>query len=138
MAWGYGRSGYGPSRTRAILGQPDAEERIGKVVEETRNNGAAAGWEALLHTHQIKGLGMSFGTKLLYYAGYGSGYRPRPLILDELVRASLQKVKAGTVPATGLVREADYLRYLQLAEDWAADPAWRQQPHVVEYGLFSM
>ncbi len=138
MVWGYGRTGYGPSRTSAVLSQPDAEEKIGKVVEETRNNGAAAGWEALLQTHQIKGLGMSFGTKLLYFAGYESGHTPRPLILDQVVRASLQEVRPGTVPATGMVREADYIRYLQLAEDWAADPAWRQQPDVVEYGLFSM
>jgi predicted house-cleaning noncanonical NTP pyrophosphatase (MazG superfamily) len=138
MAWGYGRTGYGPSRTSAILDQAGAEEKIGAIVDETRNNGAAAGWNALLDTHHINGLGMSFGTKLLYFAGYGSEHSPRPLILDELVRASLQKVKPRTVPAKGLVSEDDYLRYLQLAEDWAEDPAWKQQPDVVEYGLFTM
>jgi predicted house-cleaning noncanonical NTP pyrophosphatase (MazG superfamily) len=150
MAWGYGRTGYGPSRTSAILDQPGAKKKIGAIVDATRNNGAAAGWNAVLDTQHINGLGISFGTKLLYFAGYGSEREnsagegseakksPRPLILDELVRASLQEVKPGTVPAKGLVRKADYLRYLQLAEDWAADPAWKQQPDVVEYGLFAM
>jgi hypothetical protein len=36
----------------------------------------------------------------------------------------------------GLVREADYLRYLKLK--WASDPTWQQTPEVVEYGLFKI
>jgi predicted house-cleaning noncanonical NTP pyrophosphatase (MazG superfamily) len=136
MAWGYGRTGYGPSRTRAILDQAGAKKKIGLIVSETRTHGAAAGWDALVDTHHIKGFGMSFGTKLLYFAGYGSEHFPRPLILDELVRASLQKVARGTVPPKGNVSTADYVGYLELAEKWALDPAWKQRSDVVEYGLF--
>lgn len=136
MAWGYGRTGYGPSRTSAILNQADAKEKLRKIVDHTRTRGAAAGWNALLDTHHISGFGMSFGTKLLYFAGYTSEHFPRPLTLDERVRASLQEVAPGTVPAKGKVRKADYVRYLELAELWAADPAWQQQSDVVEYGLF--
>jgi predicted house-cleaning noncanonical NTP pyrophosphatase (MazG superfamily) len=136
MAWGYGRTGYGPSRTSAILNQADAEEELRKIVDHTRTRGAAAGWSALLDTHHISGFGMSFGTKLLYFAGYRSGHSPRPLILDELVRASLQKIARGTVPARGLVSRDSYLAYLKLAEKWALDPAWKQRSDVVEYGLF--
>jgi predicted house-cleaning noncanonical NTP pyrophosphatase (MazG superfamily) len=138
MAWGYGPNGYGPTRTKAVLDQDGAEEKLAAIVEATRSDGAAAGWHALLVTHKIKGLNMSFGTKLLYFAGYTTEQRPRPLILDERVRASLQKVAPGAVPAKGWVREADYLRFLDLAELWASEPTWEQAPDVVEYGLFAM
>ena len=138
MAWGYGPKGYGPHRTRAVLDADGAEEKIGAIVEATQTEGAAAGWHALLTTHKIKGLNMSFGTKLLYFAGYTTEHRPRPLILDKRVRASLQKVAPGTVPAKGWVRQTDYLRYLDLAEEWASDPTWQQAPDVVEFGLFTM
>ena len=45
---------------------------------------------------------------------------------------------SGTVPQKGLVRQADYLRYLNLAEQWASDPSWAQAPEVVEFGLFDL
>ena len=138
MAWGYRPKDYGPSRTQAVLAQDGAEEKIAAIVETTRSDGPAAGWHALLNTHKIKGLNISFGTKLLYFAGYTAEHHPRPLILDERVRASLQEVAPGIVPAKGTVRAADYLRYLELAQTWAADPSWHQSPHTVEYGLFSM
>lgn len=137
MAWGYQPKDYGPQRTAAVLEREGAADSIAAIVELTRNEGAAAGWNALLNTHKITGFGMSFGTKLLYYAGYTTEQRPRPLVLDERVRAALAVTAPGTVPATGLVRKADYLRYLKLAEQWADDPLWQQEPDVVEYALFA-
>ncbi|OBB19699.1 hypothetical protein A5761_00700 [Mycolicibacterium setense] len=137
MAWGYQPKDYGPQRTAAVLGRDGAAESIRAIVELTRSEGAAAGWNALLNTHKITGFGMSFGTKLLYYAGYTTAQRPRPLVLDERVRAALAVTATGTVPVRGLVCQADYLRYLDLAEKWADDPLWRQQPDVVEYALFA-
>ncbi|MDA2895504.1 nucleoside triphosphate pyrophosphohydrolase [Mycolicibacterium sp. BiH015] len=137
MAWGYRPKDYGPARTQAVLQADGAEEKIAAIVQATREDGAAAGWHALLVKHKITGLNMAFGTKLLYFAGYATEHRPRPLILDARVRASLQNFAPGTVPARGLVRQADYLRYLDLAEQWASDPGWKQAPDVVEYGLFA-
>ncbi|PRC43214.1 hypothetical protein C6A85_000000106485, partial [Mycobacterium sp. ITM-2017-0098] len=136
MAWGYRPKDYGPDRTKGVLAQDDAAGEIAAIVDATRNYGAAAGWRALLRTHKIKGLNMSFGTKLLYFAGYSTDHRPRPLILDERVRAALGVAAPGTVPTRGWVPEADYLRYLDLAEEWAADPLWQQSPDTVEYALF--
>ncbi|GAB3227063.1 nucleoside triphosphate pyrophosphohydrolase [Mycolicibacterium hippocampi] len=137
MAWGYRPKDYGPARTQAVLRADGAEEKIAAIVQATRDDGAAAGWRALLVTHKITGFNMAFGTKLLYFAGYTTEHRPRPLVLDARVRAALQNLAPGTVPARGLVREADYIRYLNLAEEWASDPAWQQAPDVVEFGLFA-
>jgi predicted house-cleaning noncanonical NTP pyrophosphatase (MazG superfamily) len=136
MAWGYRPKDYGTARTEQILQQDRAEEKIAAIVHATRHDGAAAGWSALLNTHRIKGLNMAFGTKLLYFAGYFAEHRPRPLVLDQRVRNSLQTLAPGTVPRKGKVWTADYLRYLNLAEEWAAEPTWAQEPDVVEYALF--
>lgn len=137
MVWGYGKVGYGPRRVVDILSQVDAADKLRAIVEATRHEGPAAGWNALLNTHRIAGLDMSFGTKLLYFAGYSTEQRPRPLILDKVVRTALQNAAPGTVPASGLVHREDYLRYLQLAEDWAANPQWNVEPDVIEYALFN-
>ncbi|ODQ94441.1 nucleoside triphosphate pyrophosphohydrolase [Mycolicibacterium holsaticum] len=137
MVWGYRPKDYGPHRTKAVLAQEGAADNIATIVDATRTEGAAAGWRALLRTHKIKGLNMSFGTKLLYFAGYTTSHRPRPLILDERVRSAIQNVSPGIVPARGWVREADYIRYLDLAEEWAVDPLWQQNPDTVEYALFA-
>jgi hypothetical protein len=40
------------------------------------------------------------------------------------------------VPAKGPVYQADYIRYLELAEEWASDPTWQQAPDVAEFALF--
>lgn len=60
----------------------------------------------------------------------------RPLILDANVLCALHDAGTGIL-ASGEVRRADYLHYLELAEQWTADPSWSTgSPEIVEYGLF--
>jgi len=139
MVWGFGPIGYGPKKTARMLDGTKSKGDIRKIVQAARNRGPAAGWSALLADHKVPGLGLSFGTKLLYFAGYGAGHELRPLVLDDRVRWSLHDLSRGTVPPPGFrVMKKHYLDYLELALSWAADPTWQQEPDVVEYGLFDL
>lgn len=141
MAWGFANVGYGPHRTSQIVSDPTNLYKIKHIVGETLEHGPVAGWTALISTHKIGGISLSFGTKLLYFAGYRHWYNGRdsipPLILDNRVRWSLYDLARGAVPPPGSRVYTDhYLNYLHIAQSWAADPSWSQDPDVVEFGLF--
>jgi len=136
MAWGFGSTNVRWPAQQVILTVPPRRDIEG-IVKAVRSNGAEAGWRALFGDFRIHGLGYSFGTKLLYFAGYRSScVGLRPLILDANVLSALHDAGTGIL-ATGEVQCAEYMEYLRLTEQWAANPAWRDgTPEIVEYGLF--
>ena len=93
MAWGLGLSNFGPSRAGRILSQDHADKAIEAVVSATRQGGAAAGYGAYYTKgNTLKGLDVSFITKLIHFAGYESQHRPRPLIYDKLVATAITRL----------------------------------------------
>jgi hypothetical protein len=139
MAWGFGKRGYGAVRVQRMLQSNNASQRIANIVGTVRTLGAGAGWKALLgQTEHVRGLGMAFGTKLLYFAAYKSSCPgPRPLILDARVRRAA--VKYGIpIPAKGRVVGSAYDCYLACAKKWANTPSWKQTPETVEFALFCL
>lgn len=143
MAWGFGaQAPRFPVQRNMLVGNNAAVQAyaasLAAIVQQTQTHGAGAGWRALLVTNRVPGLDMSFGTKLVYFAGYTvNNPGPRPLVLDQHVRAALNTFAPNTVPATGTVRQAHYLAYLDLAASWAQDQRWNESPEVVEFALFS-
>lgn len=137
MAWGFGRNGRAPARLARMQQQVGFNKNVAEIVRHTQTGGAAVGWTALFGSNRVKGLAVSFGTKLLYFAGYTSDCPgPRPLILDRFVRAAL--VDLGLpIPATGTIWRNDYLTYLLAAQRWAQDVAWNESPELVEFALFA-
>ena len=92
----------------------------------------------------IPDLNMAFGTELLYFAGYETKHRPRPLVCDQYVQKALVGIKTA-MPELGIEMPAwktrtvtgdHYMQYLEIAEAWSKDPAWMGSPEAVEYALF--
>jgi hypothetical protein len=95
MAWGSGTDNRGPAKAGGILTQPQASAKIEDTVAVVRQEGAAAAYRAHFARNGLENLGVAFVTKLLYFAGYRSQLRPRPLIYDRLVSDAASRIPSA-------------------------------------------
>jgi len=124
-------------KQREMLAQPlHSEPAIAEIVHQVQQSGAGEGWSALWGKIHVPGLGLAFGTKLLYFAGYKNCVNGlRPLVLDANVRRPLNGAEAG-LTAKIKNHRADYERYLHLAEAWYNEHSRNGSPEIVEFALF--
>lgn len=136
LAWGFGPVGYGRFRTRLILeGDPNGE-RLDAALQGLRSEAPsesdlAGAFVAFRTSSRIKGLGPSFFTKLLYFAGYRRGTgEVQPLILDAVVARNLPP-EAGIVSKPFRWRSTEWLNYLRWAASQGEEPDHVEIRHFV-------
>ncbi|MEU0559674.1 hypothetical protein [Dactylosporangium sp. NPDC006015] len=132
MAWGYGLSGYGWYRTRALFGR-DGSAQIPRLVGELQESAGSPErtWTVLRGSQGLRGLGPAFGTKIAYFAGYDRTEGCGPLIADRWTAWSFWAL-AGS---WDIRASADlYRRYVETATSWAAEVGVRSDD--LERALF--
>jgi hypothetical protein len=115
--WGYGTRGYGPTRVRRVLdgaggrARPALAEAVARVRAGSPEDGLAV---LASEEHRLKGLGMSFATKFLFFMDPTQ----RALILDQFVADWLKEHAGLRLPLQPLSAEP-YHRYLEAMSRWA-------------------
>jgi hypothetical protein len=146
MVWGYGDSGYGPTRVRWVLTgvktgadeapvRGDVAELLRTAAETVRAQGPVEGFRYMNNDGRIKYLAGAFFTKWLYFASAttsadDSNAAP---ILDKQVHDWLQR-EAGI--SVNIHRTQDYQRYLEVLKGWGN--AYSRTPVQVEKAIFGL
>lgn len=116
MAWGYGRTGYGRSRTKKVLeSNHDAPRKLAKVREIASRGGLRAAFDAyqyLAGEGRLDHLGPAFGTKFIYF------HNADGLILDKLT-AEWYKRASGIDLKPTQWNPSKYREYLAFMGGWA-------------------
>lgn len=93
MIWGFADTGYGTYRTNNYISEEINHSYIKKSFEAINNNDLELGYKSL---KLIKGLNVSYISKILYFATKACNYEEYALIYDIRVAKSL--VKLTTLP----------------------------------------
>jgi hypothetical protein len=143
--WGSGTSPREVTRrVRAFAGGAEARQAVGErltaAVEVLLREGPVIAYDTLHGAGRFKvtEIGPSFGTKLLYFAGFDRMSGPQePLILDRYVAQALNWLCGFDWPTQqGGWSVKQYATYLSLAHAWADE--WGTRPDVVERSLFAV
>jgi len=142
--WGNGSAGYGPARALKVLcADPDGvnlEHNLelvrGERPSEEDLRAAYQRFNSASPTH-LRGLGPSFFTKLLYFAGYRRGIGGvQPLILDKRVASHLPAAAGPARTRRWGWSSGHWIAYLKWAAGEAARPLFGGESDTVEMALF--
>jgi hypothetical protein len=119
MIWGYD-SNYGPHRTHKIMLNAKNMNFIKSGIDLMNDNKFDEAYESL---KLVKGLGISYISKILYFAGRAKKMKQYPLIFDirvatafmQLVDTDLSSI-LKIVPSDSL---ESYKKYNAMIHDWA-------------------
>lgn len=132
MAWGFGPAGYGWWRTRDIVSRAGVGDVVALVeaLQDAGANSPESTWSVLFDTHRLDRLGLSFATKVGYFAGYDRDREVGPLIIDRRTAwATWALVDVWEYRDAGT-----YAQYVRRCEQWARTLGCRSDD--VERALF--
>jgi hypothetical protein len=86
MVWGFANTGYGTHRTNTYIAEPTNVVLIKKAIDAVKQNDFKSAFNDL---KKIKGLGVSYITKVLYFATRGAQQSNYALIYDIRVASAL-------------------------------------------------
>ena len=93
MIWGFADTGYGTYRTNNYINEEKNQNLIQKSFKDVKNNNLELAYKSL---KSIKGLNISYISKILYFATKACNYKEHALIYDIRVAKSL--IKLSTIP----------------------------------------
>ena len=133
MIWGFGTTGYGPSRTSKMIAAAgsDLESRLRSIISAGQSAPGKA-WDAITRDAHVKGLGIAFGTKVAYFASLQSDLESPPtLIADMNTSWGIWDVCNGI--RRSVEKRASYLDYVGTCHSWAGST---YRPDEIEFALF--
>ena len=94
MVWGFSDTGYGTHRTNTYLSNDVSIKLIEESIQLIKKGEPKCIEKAFKTLKKIKGLGISYSTKVLYFATKAKGISEYSLIFDIRVAASLIMLSA--------------------------------------------
>lgn len=92
MIWGFENTGYGTHRTNKYISTPANIELIRQSIDYAGENNLKLAFNLLM---RINGLGVSYISKVLYFATRAAGIKEYALVFDNRVAQSLVRLFAN-------------------------------------------
>lgn len=137
MLWGFGNTGYGTYRTNGYIESREHLKHIETAFNAVKTNNIQKAYSDL---QKIKGLNISYISKLLYFASRACNQKHYALIYDIRVARALVKLYANDSILNLLQiypsdKYKDYESYNALLHQWAID--LDVEAEQIEYFLFN-
>lgn len=123
MVWGFSDNGYGTYRTNKYLSNLENHKLIQTAFEAVNKEEIEKAFRAL---KKIEGLGISYISKILYFAGRAKGIKNYPLIYDirvarSLLMLSTPKDVVELLEVYPSSKFKDYEKYNKMIHGWAEE-----------------
>lgn len=122
MIWGFSTNGYGTYRTNKYLETVENRDKIKRALDLVKDNKIETAYKTL---KEIKGLNISYISKVLYFATRALEIKNYALIFDIRVASALVKLLNPEVAAflevTPSNKFKDYQKYNEMLHHWATE-----------------
>lgn len=123
MVWGFADTGYGTHRTNKYIGSLENITFIKNAIDAVHQNNLKSAFNEL---KKVKGLGVSYITKVLYFATRGANQNQYALIYDirvatALIQLTTPKEIVDLVSVNPSSKFKDYEKYNALIHNLAAN-----------------